>query len=91
MNRLEGYDSSIQYDIANPIVTVFGKEAVINYEMQCSSSSSSDKGGSSSSDKGGSDKVIGSDDVGGVKVDSRIVVRQTRKWELSNGKWLQTI
>ena len=86
MNRLEGYDSSIQYDIANPIVTVFGKEAVINYEMQCCSSSSS------SSDKGGGDgKVIGSDDVGGVKVDSRIVVRQTRKWELSNGKWLQTI
>ena len=85
MNRLEGYDSSIQYDIANPIVTVFGKEAVINYEMQCCSSSSS-------SDKGGDDgKVIGSDDVGGVKVDSRIVVRQTRKWELSNGKWLQTI
>ncbi len=85
MNRLEGYDSSIQYDIANPIVTVFGKEAVINYEMQCCSSSSS-------SDKGGGDgKVIGSDDVGGVKVDSRIVVRQTRKWELSNGKWLQTI
>jgi hypothetical protein len=85
LNRLEGYDSSIQYDIANPIVTVFGKEAVINYEMQCCSSSSS-------SDKGGGDgKVIGSDDVGGVKVDSRIVVRQTRKWELSNGKWLQTI
>jgi len=85
LNRLEGYDSSIQYDIANPIVTVFGKEAVINYEMQCSSSSSS-------SDKGGDDgKGIGSDDVGGVKVDSRIVVRQTRKWELSNGKWLQTI
>jgi hypothetical protein len=85
LNRLEGYDSSIQYDIANPIVTVFGKEAVINYEMQCCSSSSS-------SDKGGDDgKVIGSDDVGGVKVDSRIVVRQTRKWELSNGKWLQTI
>ena len=50
----------------------------------CSSSSSSDKGG-------GDGKVIGSDDVGGVKVDSRIVVRQTRKWELSNGKWLQTI
>jgi len=84
LNRLEGYDSSIQYDIANPIVTVFGKEAVINYEMQCSSSSSSDKGG-------GDGKVIGSDDVGGVKVDSRVVVRQTRKWELSNGKWLQTI
>ena len=85
MNRLEGYDSSIQYDIANPIVTVVGNEAVINYEMQCCSSSSS-------SDKGGDDgKVIGSDDVGGVKVDSRIVVRQTRKWELSNGKWLQTI
>ena len=64
---------------------MFGKEAVINYEMQCSSSSiSSDKGG-------GDGKGIGSDDVGGVKVDSRIVVKQTRKWELSNGKWLQTI
>lgn len=64
---------------------MFGKEAVINYEMRCCSSSSS-------SDKGGGDgKGIGSDDVGGVKVDSRIVVKQTRKWELSNGKWLQTI
>lgn len=60
---------------------MFGKEAVINYEMQCSSS-----------DKGGDDgKGIGSDDVGGVKVNNRIVVKQTRKWELSNGKWLQTI
>lgn len=81
MNRLEGYDSSIQYDIINPIVTVFGKEAVINYDMQCSGSSSVNGGDSSGDD----------DDVGGViKVDSRMIVKQTRKWELSNGKWLQT-
>lgn len=80
MNRLEGYDSSIQYDIINPIVTVFGKEAVINYDMQCNGSSSS------VSVNGGDD-----DDVSGViKVDSRMIVKQTRKWELSNGKWLQT-
>lgn len=63
-------------------MTVFGKEAVISYDMQCSSSSGVGVG----------DDIGSDDDMGGViKVDSRrIVVKQTRKWELSNGKWLQT-
>ena len=79
MNQLEEYDNSIQYNIANAIVTVFGKEAVITYDMI-----------PFISDDSCSDDSRGSRDVGGLTMD-RKVVKQSRKWELSNGKWLQTI
>jgi len=85
---MEGYDSTIHYDIVNPIVTVFGKEAIINYDMQCSSCGGADISSDNADD---ADDADDNDDNSAVKVDRKVVVKQTRKWELSNGKWLQTI